>query len=170
MIVWISFFGEVRFYYVPQGTDGSASKTGVVMKRDATHSRGQGLVEFALVLPLFLLLLFGMVEFGRAWMTKNILTGAAREAVRLAAVQENFATSTTVAKQRAIEVLISAGISISPDDVQVTISDSPEPTIEVTVPYSFPLIVGGNFGIGQFVGGGSTIQLTSRTSMRRERY
>jgi hypothetical protein len=168
MIVWISFFGEVRFYYVPQGTDGSASKTGVVMKRDATHSRGQGLVEFALVLPLFLLLLFGMVEFGRAWMTKNILTGAAREAVRLAVVQVDNVASQSVAVARAQEVLNSAGIYGA--SVSVTDYETPEPGTEVIVDYPFPLIVGGNFGIGQFVGGGSTIQLTSRTSMRRERY
>jgi len=45
-------FAGGSFFYVPQGTDGSASKTGVVMKRDATHSRGQGLVEFALVVPV----------------------------------------------------------------------------------------------------------------------
>src|SRR4030065_1740253 len=110
-------FAGGSFFYVPQGTDGSASKMGVVMKRDATHSRGQGLVEFALVVPLFLILLFGMVEFGRAWMTKNILTGAAREAVRRAAVQVDFATSDNVGKQRAIEGLISAGITISPHAV-----------------------------------------------------
>jgi hypothetical protein len=47
------------------------------MKRDAMHSRGQGLVEFALIVPLFLILLVGMVEFGRAWMTKNIHGGSA---------------------------------------------------------------------------------------------
>ena len=47
---------------------------------------GQGLVEFALVVPLLLFLVLGMAEFGRLWMTKNILTGAAREAVRIAAV------------------------------------------------------------------------------------
>ncbi len=50
------------------------------------HSKGQSLVEFALVVPLLLILMLGIVEFGRAWMTKNILTGAAREAVRVAVV------------------------------------------------------------------------------------
>ncbi len=45
--------------------------------------KGQNLVEFALVVPLLLLLVIGIAEFGRAWMTKNILTGAAREAVVL---------------------------------------------------------------------------------------
>ena len=41
---------------------------------------GQNLIEFALVVPMLLLLVFGIAEFGRAWMTKSILTGAAREA------------------------------------------------------------------------------------------
>jgi len=31
------------------------------------------------VVPLFLILLFGMVEFGREWMTKNSITEAVRE-------------------------------------------------------------------------------------------
>ena len=50
--------------------------------------KGQNLVEFALVVPLLLLLVIGIAEFGRAWMTRNILTGAAREAVRVAAVSD----------------------------------------------------------------------------------
>jgi Flp pilus assembly protein TadG len=140
------------------------------MKRDATHRRGQGLVEFALIVPLFLVLLVGMVEFGRAWMTKNILTGAAREAVRLAAVQVDFPTSQDNAVTRATQVLNSAGIAVPPAAVQVIQYDTPEPGLEVVVSYPFPLLVGGNFGIGHFFGGGSTIPLSSRTSMRRERY
>ncbi len=140
------------------------------MKKDAMHSRGQGLVEFALVVPLFLVLLIGMVEFGRAWMTKNILTGAAREAVRRAAVQVDFYASDNVARQRATEVLNSAGIGVPPAVVIVNSDNTVEPTLEVIVNYPLPLLVGGNFGIGHFFGGGSSILLTSRTSMRRERY
>lgn len=138
--------------------------------RNSTHRRGQGLVEFALIVPLFLVLLLGMVEFGRAWMTKNILTGAAREAVRMAAVQVNFATSTDNAVTRATQVLNSAGINVPPAQVNVEQYDSPEPGLRVIVSYPFPLIVGGNFGLGRFFGGGSTIPLSSETSMRRERY
>ena len=51
------------------------------------NEKGQSLVEFALVVPLLLILVSGIEEFGRAWMTKNIMTGAAREAVRILAVQ-----------------------------------------------------------------------------------
>jgi hypothetical protein len=140
------------------------------MRRIARHIRGQGLVEFALVLPVFLILLIGMVEFGRVWMTKNILTGAAREAVRLAAVQVDFPASDNQARQRATEVLNSAGIGVPPAVVTVNTSDVPEPRVEVIINYPFPFIVGGSFGIGRLFGGGSTIPLTTTTSMRRERY
>jgi len=135
------------------------------MKKDKGNIRGQGLVEFALILPIFLLLLFGMVEFGRAWMTKNILTGAAREAVRRAAVQVDFASSDSAAQQRAQEVLNSAGIYGA--TVTVNSFDVPEPTLEVIVNYQFPIIVGGFFG---FTGPGNVVPLSSVTSMRRERY
>lgn len=41
---------------------------------------------FGLLHPLFLILLNGLTEFGRALMTKNIITGATREAVRIYAL------------------------------------------------------------------------------------
>lgn len=43
---------------------------------------GQALVEFALVVPLLLLLILGLVEFSRAWNTRQVLTDVAREALR----------------------------------------------------------------------------------------
>ena len=48
--------------------------------------KAQSLVEFALILPIFALMLFGMIEMGRLWMTVNVMTGAAREGARVAAV------------------------------------------------------------------------------------
>ena len=155
---------EVPFFYVPQGTVGSASKAGVVMKRDATHSRGQGLVEFALVVPLFLILLFGMIEFGRAWMTKNILTGAAREAVRIYAV---IPYSDTNATARAVNILTSAGLDSTRWTIELFI-DNPPPgdnnIMRADVTYNFPVIIVG------FIPGLSTnsILLATSTSMRRE--
>jgi Flp pilus assembly protein TadG len=49
-------------------------------------TRGQALVEFALMLPLVMLILIGIVEFGRAWQAKQTLTDVAREGARLAVV------------------------------------------------------------------------------------
>jgi len=50
-------------------------------------SRGQTLVEFALVIPVFLAILFGLVDLGRFVVTDNILSQAAREGARLASVE-----------------------------------------------------------------------------------
>ena len=50
------------------------------------NKRGQALVEFALVVPLFLLLLFGILEGGSVIYTKLIVTEAAREGARAVAV------------------------------------------------------------------------------------
>lgn len=48
--------------------------------------RGAAAVEFALVLPILVLLLFGIVEFGRGYNAKVTLTHAAREGARALAV------------------------------------------------------------------------------------
>jgi TadE-like protein len=47
---------------------------------------GQSLVEFALVLPIFLAILVGMVDIGRAVWANNAIANAAREGARYAAV------------------------------------------------------------------------------------
>lgn len=56
------------------------------------HARGQSLVEFALILPLFLLLFMAIVDFGTAVFTYNSLTNAAREGARLAIVNQDTAS------------------------------------------------------------------------------
>lgn len=48
--------------------------------------RGQSMVEFALILPLLLMLVFGIIEFGNAWRTSQLLTNFAREGARRAVV------------------------------------------------------------------------------------
>ena len=55
-------------------------------------SHGQSLVEFALVLPIFLLLFFAVVDLGSAIFTFNSLTNAAREGARLAIVNQDNAS------------------------------------------------------------------------------
>jgi len=47
---------------------------------------GQALTEFAMVVPFFLLLLYGIVEFGRYVYTVQVLNNAAREGARYAIV------------------------------------------------------------------------------------
>ncbi len=47
---------------------------------------GQAVVEFALVAPVLLLMILGLVEFSRAWNTQQVLTDTAREALRSSVV------------------------------------------------------------------------------------
>ncbi len=55
-----------------------------------TNGRGQSLVEFALVLPLFLLLVFGLIDMGRFVYLNSTLSQAAREATRVASVEASW--------------------------------------------------------------------------------
>ena len=126
------------------------------------EEKGQNLVEFALVVPILLLLVFGIAEFGRAWMTRNILTGAVREAVRVAVVPGPGNTwNGPAAEARGNQILASAGIpaTVSVPDPGVAFG-----TVTATVTYNFPVIIIG------FIPGlnSSTLPLTSTTTMRRE--
>jgi Flp pilus assembly protein TadG len=60
------------------------------------RGRGQSLVEFALVLPMFLLLLFGIIDMGRYVFMNSVLSQAAREGARLASVEASWVGSTDV--------------------------------------------------------------------------
>ncbi len=58
----------------------------------ADHERGQGLVEFALVLPLLAFLLFGLLDLGRAVYISNATSEGAREGARWGSVQGRSST------------------------------------------------------------------------------
>lgn len=60
----------------------------LIDRRARERHKGQALVEFALVIPLFLLLLVGLFDLGRAVFSYNTLTNAAREGARIAIVNQ----------------------------------------------------------------------------------
>lgn len=63
-------------------------------KRTSAHrSRGQSLVEFAVVIPIFLLLVFGLIDMGRLVYINNALSEGAREAARWGSVQSRSQTA-----------------------------------------------------------------------------
>jgi Flp pilus assembly protein TadG len=70
--------------------------------------RGQTLVEFALILPVFILLLVGIFDFGRAIYANNTISNASREAVRLAIVDQNITNIKAKAVQRAASLGLTA--------------------------------------------------------------
>jgi len=56
----------------------------MIRRRCASHEAGQALTEFALIAPLFFLILFGIIQLGLLFAGQNGLTNAAREAARYA--------------------------------------------------------------------------------------
>ena len=67
-----------------------------MMRRGAGRGRGQALVEFALVFPLFVILLFSIITFGLYVFYNQQLANAAREAARYAAIHSSTAQCPTV--------------------------------------------------------------------------
>lgn len=63
--------------------------------KNIKRKKGQALVEMALVLPILLLLVFGMIDFGRVLQINLAATEASREIARVAALMGNDATAAT---------------------------------------------------------------------------
>ncbi|HEV2968401.1 MAG TPA: TadE/TadG family type IV pilus assembly protein [Pirellulales bacterium] len=106
------------------------------IRANLRYRRGAAAVEFALVAPVFFILLFGLIEYGRAVMVQQILTNAAREGGRVAIL--TTATSTSV-KSAVTTYLTNAGISgatptVSPDPATATSGQTI--TVQVTVPFT----------------------------------
>lgn len=64
--------------------------------RRLRNQAGQSLVELALILPILLIVVMGIFEFGRAWHTRQIVTDAARAGARRAVVFDADMTQDSV--------------------------------------------------------------------------
>ena len=73
--------------------------------------RGAAAVEFAILLPLLLMLVLGTIEFGRAYNAQITLTNAARDGVRVMAIANDPAGAKTAAVSAAASVSTSIPIS-----------------------------------------------------------
>lgn len=77
------------------------------------RERGQGLVEFALVLPVIVFVVLGLLDLGRAIYTYNTLAQAARQAARVAIVNQGE----SAVKTQAIASGATLGLTTSNVDV-----------------------------------------------------
>jgi Flp pilus assembly protein TadG len=89
----------------------------VKRRRDA----GQSLVEMALVLPILLLILLAIFDFGRAIYAYNIVSNSAREGARVAIVNQSETAIVDEARN--------ASIGLDPTTVDVTFSTCPPPVM-----------------------------------------
>ena len=139
--------------------------------------KGQSLAEFVLVLPIFLILVFAIIDFGlgfHAWLT---ITNSAREGARLGAVRAPAAGGcdndpSTQAGNIDCRVRETAD-SLDQSKLSVTITNaqgSPGSSIVVDVDYDYDLITPLDSLLGLISGGsvGPTLQFSSTADMRLE--
>lgn len=127
---------------------------------------GQGLVEFALVAPLLILLILGMVDFARAWSAYQVITYQARQGARMAVVDDPDTTEDDVVQ--AIRDGLSNG-SLDPDEATIAISGfragrGTPATVQIDYPYSL-------FLVGRFLDwltGSEDLVLSTQFIMRNE--
>lgn len=91
--------------------------------RRVSQRRGAAIVEMALMLPVFFMVMLGIVEFGRAFMVGQLITNSAREGARLAVTGS---ASNAAITQNIKDFLAQSG-KINGSDVSVTITVSPYP-------------------------------------------
>jgi len=72
------------------------------LRAGAADQAGQALAEFALVMPVLLGLLVGIVELGQAWRSQQVITHAVREATRLAILPNSTGPQVTARLQEAL--------------------------------------------------------------------
>jgi Flp pilus assembly protein TadG len=110
--------------------------------RRARRTRGQAMVEFTLILPLLLLLIFGIYQFGQAYSNYIQVTNAARDGGRKALVSRSDASGVADVISTAKNATWwldknQMSVSVSPGQPWTT---GQNVTVTVTYPYSINLL------------------------------
>ncbi|MCQ6271389.1 pilus assembly protein [Pseudarthrobacter sp. R1] len=101
--------------------------------------RGAAAVEFAILLPLLLMLVLGTIEFGRAYNAQITLTNAARDGVRVMAIANDPTSAKTAAKNAAASV----STTIPTSDITLsTNACSIGAQVTLTIKYNLSTITG----------------------------
>lgn len=103
---------------------------------------GSVILETALMVTVLLMLMFGMVDFGRVMYTSNSLISAARDGARIGAVQStvNTANIKTTVKSR-FNSYTFGGDNLTDADITVTDNSAlSPPSIKVQIAYTFKWI------------------------------
>ncbi|WP_243545405.1 TadE/TadG family type IV pilus assembly protein [Pseudodesulfovibrio tunisiensis] len=133
------------------------------MRNDRRNTRsrsGQAVVETALILPLFVVVLLGIMDFARLYWTQSVVRGAANEGARMAILVEAEENDIL---DRVIGEIASGGLDQTPN-VSVGERNSGQPvSVSVSVPFEFVVV-------GSIVPGLESVNQVAATAvMTRER-
>jgi hypothetical protein len=104
-------------------------------------NRGQALLEFALVLPILLLLVFGIIEFGLIFFDNLVITQAAREGARVGVVGGSDAEIMETVEYSAGSLDLSLlQIGIEPDQTERSQGDPLKVEVHYNVPIMTPIM------------------------------
>jgi Flp pilus assembly protein TadG len=138
------------------------------------NQSGQSILEAALTLPLILLIAVGILEFGRAFQTWQVVTNAAREGARVAILPNATPSDvqsrvTTYLQGGALDNYQNATVTVN-QNTPVAVGAGTAATSVVTVAYPFSFLVMNP--VANLVVSGSTVgsplTLTSVSEMRNE--
>jgi Flp pilus assembly protein TadG len=134
------------------------------------NRRGAAAVEFAVVAPLFLLLLAGIIEFGQAFRIEHLLSNACRRGCRAAVVEGP--TTEQVRDKIKSQCVDFLGVSAADIDVQVAVNGNSSANLadaeqgaEISVTVSVPF---SKAGAGFYAKLFSTSTLASTCTLERE--
>jgi Flp pilus assembly protein TadG len=126
------------------------------------------MVEFVIILPILLMLVFAIVEFGVLFGRWQTLSNAAREGARTAVVFRTNCDATAVeaeVRQRVKDYASPLGITLADGDIDVSGvcgASNTSSTVSVTLPYTFRVLPGFASSVSP------TIDLVGNSVMRNE--
>ena len=124
------------------------------------NAKGQSIIEFCLALPLLIILVGGLTDFGLAFFVSIGLQNAVREGARIAATTKNLAASDTTVRDAVLAEIPAIG-SFTSLSVSNTVPSSANCTAEVTVAATGNY----NFSFLTYIGF-TSISLSRSTTMR----
>ncbi|HXZ57720.1 MAG TPA: TadE/TadG family type IV pilus assembly protein [Gaiellaceae bacterium] len=109
-------------------------------KIELSSQKGQSLTEFAIALPILILLLFSVIQFGIIFNNYVTLTDATRAGARKAAVSRQLANPSAAT----IQAVRDSASDLKQTDLNVTVTSAftagSDVTVTATYPYSLKLI------------------------------
>ena len=145
------------------------------IKSTIKDQKGGAVIEFAIVLPLLVLLAVGICEFGLLVYNKHVITNASREGARAGIVQRTDSNGNPLFADAQVEAIIEGIVLNYCSQRLITFGTNSPPTVfstgvngvfqqdlSVKVTYDYNFLVPSLFGLGQ------AKELTSMTLMKME--